>query len=163
MLKKVIWTAVAALFLFWQFNVGTAVALELDEAARTVKLNAQGDTVVMSLEQVKEGKRLFGQSCSYCHNSGRTKTNPNVTLSAKDLEGAEPTRDNIAGIVDYLKDPTTYDGEEYIYELHPNTTRADLYPPMRNLTDDDLTAIAGHILIQPNVSGVAWGGGKVIN
>jgi photosystem II cytochrome c550 len=34
---------------------------------------------------------------------------------------------------------------------------------MRNLTEDDLEAIAAHILIQPNVRGRQWGGGKVYN
>jgi photosystem II cytochrome c550 len=32
---------------------------------------------------------------------------------------------------------------------------------MRNLTEDDLQAIAGYILIQPRVVGVKWGGGKI--
>jgi photosystem II cytochrome c550 len=34
---------------------------------------------------------------------------------------------------------------------------------MRNLTDDDLAAVAGHILIQPALRGILWGGGKVYN
>jgi photosystem II cytochrome c550 len=34
---------------------------------------------------------------------------------------------------------------------------------MRNLTDEDLEAVAGHILIQPEIRGILWGGGKVYN
>jgi photosystem II cytochrome c550 len=44
-----------------------------------------------------------------------------------------------------MKNPTTYDGETEISELHPVPRAADIYPEMRNLTDDDLEAIAGHI------------------
>jgi photosystem II cytochrome c550 len=48
-----------------------------------------------------------------------------------------------------------------IAELHPSTQSTDIFPKMRNLTDDDLVAIAGHILIQPKVVGQKWGGGKI--
>jgi photosystem II cytochrome c550 len=62
-----------------------------------------------------------------------------------------------------MKNPTSYDGEIDIKELHPNTKRSDIYPEMRNLTEEDLEAIAAHILIQPKVRGRQWGGGKVYN
>lgn len=163
MLKKLILGVLATLFFAFQLPMGNAAALELDQESRTVKLNEQGETVVLSLKQVKQGQRLFNDTCSKCHNAGRTKTNPNVTLSEEDLSGAEPPRDSILAMVDYLKNPTTYDGELSMSELHPNTTRVDLYPEMRNLTDDDLKAIAGHILIQPKVRGIMWGGGKTVN
>jgi photosystem II cytochrome c550 len=163
MLKKLILVVVAALFFVFQFNIASASAFEVDKDVRTVKLNEQGDEVTLSLAQVKEGSRLFVSNCSVCHKSGSTKTNPNVSLGLSALEGANPSRDNIAGIVDYLKNPTTYDGEKTILEFHPNTARADLYPEMRNLTDDDLKAVAGHILIQPKIRGTMWGGGKVYN
>lgn len=163
MLKRFIWVVVVAFLFLFQVNVSSANAIELDEASRTVAANDQGQTVVLSQKEAVAGQRLFNNTCSYCHNSGRTKTNPNVTLSSEDLSGAYPARDNIAGIVDFLKHPTSYDGETDISLLHPNTTRSDLHPQMRNLTDDDLEAIAGYILIQPNIRGVAWGGGKVVN
>ena len=161
MLKRLLLTAVAALLFLVQFNVGNANALELTEDARTVKYNDAGDEVVLSLQQVKKGERLFVDNCTYCHKAGTTKTNPNVNLSENSLANAEPARDNVAGIVEYMKNPTTYDGEINIYEFHPNTTRSDLYPMMRNLNDDDLEAIAGYILIQPGIRGIMWGGGKV--
>jgi photosystem II cytochrome c550 len=59
-----------------------------------------------------------------------------------------------------MKNPTTYDGETEISELHPSTKSADIFPEMRNLTDDDLEVIAGHILLQPKIVGKAWGAGK---
>jgi photosystem II cytochrome c550 len=45
--------------------------------------------------------------------------------------------------VDYLKNPTTYDGLEST--RFTQVKSADIYPRMRSLTDEDLTAIAGHI------------------
>lgn len=163
MLKRLLFAVIASLFFLFQFNISSAAAVELDEGTRTVKLNEQGDEVVLSLQQVKQGQRLFVNNCTYCHKGGTTKTNPNVGLGLNTLANAEPARDSIEGLVDYLKHPTTYDGETEILELHPNTTRSDLYPMMRNLTDDDLKAIAGHILIQPKIRGIMWGGGKVYN
>ncbi|MEO0868495.1 MAG: cytochrome c-550, partial [Cyanobacteria bacterium J06642_11] len=35
-----------------------------------------------------------------------------------------------------------------------------IFPKMRSLTDDDLTAISGFILLQPKVMGDMWGAGK---
>jgi photosystem II cytochrome c550 len=32
---------------------------------------------------------------------------------------------------------------------------------MRALTDDDMFAIAGHILLQPRIVSEKWGGGKI--
>jgi photosystem II cytochrome c550 len=161
MLKRLLLTVAATLLFVFQFNISTANALELTEDARTVNYNDAGDEIVLTLQQVKKGERIFVDKCSYCHKSGTTKTNPNVNLSSQALTNAEPNKNNIAGIVEYLKNPTTYDGEANIYEFHPNLTRSDLYPMMRNLTDDDLEAVAGYILIQPGIRGTMWGGGKV--
>jgi photosystem II cytochrome c550 len=163
MLKRLLFAVVAVLFFAIQFNISSASAVEITEDIRTVKLNNAGEEVLLDLKELKKGQKIFVDSCSYCHKSGLTKTNPNVNLGANALANAEPSRDNIEGIVEYLKNPTTYDGENFIYELHPNTTRSDLYPMMRNLTDDDLRAVAGHILIQPALRGILWGGGKVYN
>lgn len=162
-MKRFILIAVATVFFAFQIAVGSAAAVELSSETRTVKANEAGSTVVLSLEQVQKGKRLFNDSCSQCHGGGRTKTDPNVGLGTDALAGATPSRDSIAALVDYMKNPTTYDGETEIAELHPSTKSADIYPEMRNLTDDDLEAIAGHILLQPKIIGKMWGGGKVYN
>jgi len=160
-LKKYIWLAVVTVFCAFQIAVGGAIAAELDEATRTIKLNPAGDTVVLSLEQVTEGKRLFNYACGSCHVGGVTKTDPNVGLDPEALALATPTRDNIEALVDYLHNPTTYDGLESIAEVHPSTQSADIFPKMRNLTEDNLQDIAGHILLQPKVIGAKWGGGKI--
>jgi len=135
-------------------------AVELDEATRTLPLNSS-KTVTLSLEQVKKGKRLFINTCSICHTGGVTKTNPNVGLDTEALGLAVPARNTIEGLVDYLKNPTTFDGLESIAEVHPSIKSADIFPRMRSLTEDDLFAIAGHILLQPKVIAEKWGGGKI--
>ncbi len=161
MFKRYIWLAVATVFFAFQLFVGTATATELDAATRTVPLNDAGDTLTLSLKQVKEGKRLFQYACAQCHVGGITKTDPNVGLDPEALSLATPPRNNIEALVDYMKDPTSYDGEQSIAEVHPSIKSKDTFAEMRNLTDNDLVAIAGHILLQPKVVGEKWGGGKI--
>jgi photosystem II cytochrome c550 len=140
--------------------VTTASAIDLDEATRTVTVDGSGKTIVLTPEQVKRGKRLFNATCGACHVGGITKTNPNIGLDPEALSLATPRRDNIAALVDFLKNPTSYDGLESIAETHPSIKSADIYPRMRSVTEEDLTAIAGHILLQPKVVSEKWGGGK---
>ena len=141
--------------------VTTASAIELDDATRTIVKDSSGKTIVLTPEQVKRGKRLFNATCGACHVGGITKTNTNVGLDPEALSLAVPRRDNVDALVDFLKNPTTYDGLESIAEVHPSIKSADLYPRMRSVTDEDLVAIAGHILLQPKVVAEKWGGGKI--
>ncbi|MBW4617868.1 MAG: cytochrome c-550 [Cyanosarcina radialis HA8281-LM2] len=162
MLKRFIWVVVATVFFALQTVVPSASALEINADTRTVPLNDKGENTTLSIKQYKQGKRLFNQTCSQCHAEGITKTDFNVSLSSEDLSGATPSRNNLAALVDFMKHPTTYDGETAIAEVHPSMESADLFAEMRNLSDDDLEAIAGYILIQPKIVGDRWGGGKVI-
>jgi photosystem II cytochrome c550 len=139
----------------------SALAIDLDETTRTIPLDSSGSTVILTPEQVKRGKRLFNASCGQCHVGGVTKTNPNLGLEPDALSLATPPRDNINALIDYLKNPTSYDGSESIAELHPSTKSADIFPKMRSLSDEDLFAISGHILLQPKLGGEKWGGGKI--
>ena len=139
----------------------TSSAIDLDEATRTVVKDSSGKTVVLTPEQVKRGKRLFNATCGACHVGGITKTNPNVGLDPEALSLATPRRDNIDALIDFTKNPTSYDGLESIAEVHPSIRSADLYPRMRSVTDEDLYAIAGHILLQPKIVTEKWGGGKI--
>ena len=141
--------------------VTTASAIDLDEATRTVVQDSKGNTTVLTPEQVKRGKRLFNATCGACHVGGVTKTDQNVGLDPETLSLATPRRDNIDALVDFLKNPTTYDGLESIAEVHPSIKSADIYPRMRSVTDEDLTAISGHILLQPKIVAEKWGGGKI--
>ena len=135
-------------------------ANDLDIATRTIPLSSSESTI-LTQEQVKRGKRLFNNSCGLCHVGGITKTNPNVGLDSESLSLATPSRNSIDGIVNYLKNPTTFDGVESIAETHPSIKSADIFPKMRSLTEEDLYAIAGHILIQPKIVAEKWGGGKI--
>lgn len=143
------------------FSVLNASAIDLDEATRTVVADSTGKTAVLTPEEVKRGKRLFNSTCGACHVGGITKTNPNVGLDPEALGLATPRRDNIDALVDFLKNPTTYDGLESIAEVHPSIKSADIYPRMRSLTDEDLYSIAGHIMLQPKIVTEKWGGGKI--
>jgi photosystem II cytochrome c550 len=152
--------AVVTLFLTFQIFVGGALAVELGEDVRTIPLNDKGETVVLSFKQVKEGKRLFNSICAQCHAAGMTKTDPNVNLSPETLSLATPPRTNILALVDFLKNPKTFDGFTEISELHPSIKSADIFTEMRNLTDDDLFNISAHILLEPKILGSQWAGGK---
>jgi len=157
MIKKFISSFFVVLFL----QSMSASAIELDEATRTVRLDTKGTQVTLTAEQVKRGKRLFNASCGQCHAGGVTKTNPNVGLDPESLSLATPPRDSIESLVSYIKDPTTYDGLESIAEIHPSIKSADIFPKMRSLSDEDLEAIAGHVLMQPKIVSEKWGGGKI--
>nr|YP_009122290.1 cytochrome c550 [Vertebrata lanosa]AJH66048.1 cytochrome c550 [Vertebrata lanosa] len=147
--------------LWFSFFIPSVYSVELDEATRTVTLDTSKKTITLTPEQVKRGKRLFNNSCAQCHNGGITKTNPNIGLELESLSLATPARDNVVSLVDYIKDPTSYDGQNSIAELHPSIKSAEIFPKMRNLTDEDLLSMAGYILLQPTVAQEKWGGGKI--
>jgi photosystem II cytochrome c550 len=161
MVKKYSHLFSLAFFGLFSIFVGTASAIDLDEATRTIVADSTGKTIVLTPEQVKRGKRLFNATCGACHVGGITKTNPNVGLDPEALSLATPRRDNVAALVDYFKNPLSYDGLESIAEVHPSIKSADIYPRMRSVTDEDLVAMAGHILLQPKVQTEKWGGGKI--
>ncbi|MDY7003645.1 MAG: photosystem II cytochrome c-550 [Cyanobacteriota bacterium] len=161
MLKKFFIAVVAIVFLTFQTFVNIATAAELTDNDRTLPLNDEGEQVVLSTKEYTRGKQVFNNVCSQCHVGGITKTNPDVGLGPEALALAYPPRDNIEGLIDYMENPTTYDGFIEIFEFHPSIRSADIYPEMRNLTEDDLYAVAGYILVQPKVLGKGWGGGKI--
>tara|TARA_B110000967_G_scaffold86728_1_gene89340 strand:- start:388 stop:879 length:492 start_codon:yes stop_codon:yes gene_type:complete len=161
MLKKYLKLCSVILFCVFNLFITTASAIDLDEATRTVTIDSSGTTTVLTPEQVKRGKRLFNATCGACHLGGITKTNPNVGLDPEALSFATPRRDNVASLVDFMKNPTTYDGLDSIAEVHPSIKSADIYPRMRSLTDDDLYSIAGHIMLSPKILSEKWGGGKI--
>lgn len=84
-------------------KVSDSVPLELDK---------QGQTRLFSPEELSAGKQLFEQHCINCHVGGTTLPDPSVSLSLTDLAGATPPRDTIQALVDYLRQPMTYDGSE---------------------------------------------------
>ena len=140
---------------------GPAQAAQWTAEQLTVPADAAGTTVTFSEQEVNAGRKTFNNSCGVCHAGGITKTNHNVGLDPETLALATPARDNVEALVDYMKDPTSYDGEYSIADLHPSMRDAELYPAMRDLDDEDLRLMAGYILVSPKVQGSAWGGGKI--
>lgn len=84
-------------------EVSEPIALELDE---------QGQTKLFSAEDITQGKELFKSNCINCHVGGATLPYPPVSLALDTLSGATPPRNNINGIVNFLRQPMTYDGSE---------------------------------------------------
>jgi photosystem II cytochrome c550 len=161
MLRRSFGLVVATIFFVFQLFTSAAQAAELDSATLTVPLNSAGDTITLARRQYDSGQRLFNSTCSTCHVGGITKTNPSLDLKPETLALATPQRDTVEGLVDYMKNPTTYDGEVEISEIHPSIKSSDIFPSMRNLTDQDLADIAGYVLTQPKILGKQWGGGKI--
>jgi len=127
----------------------------------TVPADADGSLVTFSEQEIRTGRKLFNNSCGECHAGGITKTNHNVGLDPETLALATPARDNVAALVDYMKDPTSYDGEYSISDVHPSIRSSDIFVKMRDLDDEDLRDMAGYILVAPKVQGMQWGGGKI--
>jgi photosystem II cytochrome c550 len=78
----------------------------------SLAVNHQGSTLQFSADDLSAGKVLFEQNCLNCHVGGSTLSEPDVTLSLSDLQGATPPRDTINGLVAFLREPMTYDGTE---------------------------------------------------
>ena len=138
-----------------------ALAAQWDAETLTVNADASGTEVTFSEQEVKTGRKIFNTSCGTCHAGGITKTNHNVGLDPETLALATPPRDSVDALVDYMKDPTSYDGEISIAEFHPSMRSADVFVKMRDLNDEDLRRMAGYILTSPKVQGTQWGGGKI--
>lgn len=156
-MKRFILVAIAAILCVFQFQIAGASALELNTETLTIPLNNAGEQVVLDSQAVTNGQRIFNSSCTKCHLQGKTKTNNNVSLGVSDLAKAEPPRDTVLALVDYLQHPTSYDGEDNYEELHPNTSRPDLFPELRSLTEDDVFDVAAYLLIAPKLD-QRWGG-----
>ncbi|MDZ7956837.1 MAG: photosystem II cytochrome PsbV2 [Aulosira sp. DedQUE10] len=95
-------------------HVTEPIALEIDE---------QGNTGLFSPLELSVGKQLFETNCINCHVGGATLPAPQVSLALKTLKGANPPRDRINALVDFMRQPMTYDGSQETYwcrQLTPN-------------------------------------------
>ncbi|MEM8505414.1 MAG: photosystem II cytochrome c-550 [Cyanobacteria bacterium P01_D01_bin.1] len=160
-LNKVLVVYILLVTLMLTFSMmNSAIAGKISPTNRTILLDASGETTMLTTQKLMQGQRKFNESCAQCHIDGGSKTNPDVDLGQLSLANATPARNHVEGIVDYLHDPTSYDGLQSLSEFHPSMQRADLFPRMRGLSEDDLSAIAGYILAEPQIIGEQWAGGK---
>ena len=141
--------------------ISPAQAAQWDAETLTVPADPSGTEVTFSDREIDAGRKVFNTSCGTCHAGGITKTNQNVGLDPETLALATPARDNVEALVDYMKDPTSYDGEYSIADVHPSIRSSDVFVQMRNMNDEDLRLMAGFILTAPKVLGPQWGGGKI--
>ena len=109
-----------------------ADAASWDAETLTVPADPEGIQVTFSEQEFNTGRKVFNTSCGTCHAGGITKTNHNVGLDPETLALATPARDNVDALVDYVREPTSYDGEYSIADLHPSIRDAELYPAMRS-------------------------------
>jgi len=100
----------------------------------SIPVDGKGKTINLTKEQVVRGKRLFNAACAVCH--------------------------VVDGIVDYLNNPTSYDGLRDVSEIHPSIRSADVFPKMRSMKQQDLYDVSAYILYQNFTIPEKWGGGK---
>ena len=81
----------------------------------SLAVDGQGATAQFSPEDLSAGKELFETNCLNCHVGGATLPDPTVSLSLDTLAGATPPRDNINGLVAFLRQPMTYDGSDLTF------------------------------------------------
>jgi photosystem II cytochrome c550 len=94
------------------------------EVSDSIELPLDGQkTQTFSAADLSAGKRLFAQNCLNCHVGGATLPNPFISLSLKDLRGAQPPRDTIKSLVAYQRQPMTYNGSEENYSCRQVTER----------------------------------------
>lgn len=80
----------------------------------SLKFDDKSDRSFSPLE-LSQGKQLFTTNCVGCHVGGSTLPDPLVSLALDKLQGANPPRDSINGLVAYMRLPMTYDGSEETY------------------------------------------------
>jgi photosystem II cytochrome c550 len=110
--------------------------------------DAEGHTLTFTPEQLSDGKNRFQSACLNCHVGGSTLPAPNISLSLKDLRGATPPRDTIQALVEYQRDPRSYDGSKPSYGCRP-------VPPSW-MDDEALRNLAAFILRAAQVA-PGWG------
>jgi photosystem II cytochrome c550 len=120
-LLSVRWLLATLIAVFGLFMVSSPAHAAIDsyvrrylQAAEPVALDmdGQGQTKLFSPEDLTQGKELFEANCLNCHVGGATLPDPTVSLALDTLAGATPPRDNIDGLVAFLREPMTYDGSD---------------------------------------------------
>ncbi|NEO72428.1 photosystem II cytochrome PsbV2 [Moorena sp. SIO3H5] len=77
-----------------------------------IAVDGKGETKQFDGEDLSVGQNLFSKNCQRCHVGGANIIDPTVSLSLEKLANATPPRDNLNGIVAFMRQPMTYDGTE---------------------------------------------------
>lgn len=113
-----------------------------------IVVDAQGNTRNFSAEEISEGKRLFENNCLNCHVGGSTLPDPRISLSLADLAGATPPRNQVQALVDFMREPLSYDGTEAAYLCRE--------VPSSWLSDEQVANLAAFILRAADIA-PGWG------
>ncbi|MCF2970094.1 photosystem II cytochrome PsbV2 [Synechococcus sp. Nb3U1] len=151
-----LWVWIGIFILLW-LGLARPVAARIDTYVNQylrvsgpveLPLDAEGHTLTFTPEQLTDGKNRFQSACLNCHVGGATLPAPNISLSLKDLRGATPPRDTIQALVEYQRDPLSYDGSDFSYGCRP-------VPPSW-MDDEALQNLAAFILRAAQVA-PGWG------
>jgi len=88
-----------------------------------LKVDELGQTKKFTPEDLRQGKELFKENCINCHVGGKNIPFPPVSLSLNALGAAAPARDNINNLVQFMRQPMTYDGSEETFWCRQVTER----------------------------------------
>lgn len=112
LLGAVIVGAIALPNTAWAVGIDPYVARYFD-AAEPVQLPYTADeTHSYTAQDLSQGKQLFEANCLNCHVGGITLPDPTITLSLDALAQATPPRNTVQSLVNFSRQPMTYDGSE---------------------------------------------------
>ncbi|NEO49546.1 MAG: photosystem II cytochrome PsbV2 [Moorea sp. SIO4A3] len=77
-----------------------------------IAVDGKGETKLFDGEDLSVGQNLFSENCQRCHVGGANLIDPTVSLSLERLTQATPPRDNLNGLIAFMRQPMTYDGTE---------------------------------------------------
>ncbi len=146
---------------FWGWGMAGSAAARIDtyvnqylRVSGDIELpaNVAGDPVTITPEQLALGKNLFQSSCINCHVGGATLPDPRISLSLADLKGATPPRDNLAALMAFQRDPSSYDGTDVSFGCR------EVSPAW--MDDEQLQALAAFLLRSAQVA-PNWGQAKL--
>ncbi len=157
-----LWAWVGIFALLW-LGLASPVAARIDPYVNQylrvsgpveLPLDAEGHTLTFTPEQLTDGKNRFQSACLNCHVGGATLPAPNISLSLKDLRGATPPRDTIQALVEYQRDPLSYDGSDFSYGCRP-------VPP--SWMDDEALQNLAAFILRAAQAAPGWGSHDLIS
>ncbi|MBD1913296.1 MULTISPECIES: photosystem II cytochrome PsbV2 [unclassified Leptolyngbya] len=96
----------------WAAGIDPYVARYFDAREPVALPYTANETRSYTAQDLSQGKQLFEANCLNCHVGGITLPDPTVTLSLESLQQATPSRDTVQSLVNFSRQPMTYDGSE---------------------------------------------------